>query len=148
MRWLNAWRVMGGGERAFRRRPRLGGRLAERQFSHRTSPAESQGTDSCCSGPLLSPRMVFASTLSEPTPRTPHSTIRELRGKRLSNYVHDREVPSSEIVKGYEFEKGRYVVLSEEDFDKVRPSRRESSISCSSPTIPLSIRCMSTARIT
>jgi DNA end-binding protein Ku len=30
-------------------------------------------------------------------------------------------VPSSEIVKGYEFEKGRYVILSEEDFDKVRP---------------------------
>jgi non-homologous end joining protein Ku len=24
-------------------------------------------------------------------------------------------------VKGYQFEKGRYVVLSEEDFDKVRP---------------------------
>ena len=34
----------------------------------------------------------------------------------------DREVPSSEIVKGYEFEKGRYVVLTEEDFDKVRPA--------------------------
>ena len=32
-----------------------------------------------------------------------------------------REVPNSEIVKGYEFEKGRYVVLSEDDFDKVRP---------------------------
>src|SRR5713226_3929861 len=32
-----------------------------------------------------------------------------------------REVPNTEIVKGYEFEKGRYVVLSEEDFDKVRP---------------------------
>ena len=32
-----------------------------------------------------------------------------------------REVPSSEIVKGYEFEKGRYVVLSEEDLEKVRP---------------------------
>jgi DNA end-binding protein Ku len=32
-----------------------------------------------------------------------------------------REVPISEIVKGYEFEKGRYVVLSDEDFDKVRP---------------------------
>ena len=30
-------------------------------------------------------------------------------------------MPHSEIVKGYEFEKGRYVVLSEEDFDKVRP---------------------------
>jgi DNA end-binding protein Ku len=33
----------------------------------------------------------------------------------------DREVPTSEIVKGYEFEKGRYVILSEEDLDKVRP---------------------------
>ena len=33
----------------------------------------------------------------------------------------NREVPNSEIVKGYEFEKGRYVVLSEDDFDKVRP---------------------------
>ena len=33
----------------------------------------------------------------------------------------NREVPLSEIVKGYEFEKGRYVVLSDEDFDKVRP---------------------------
>jgi DNA end-binding protein Ku len=33
----------------------------------------------------------------------------------------NREVPLGEIVKGYEFEKGRYVVLSEEDFDKVRP---------------------------
>jgi DNA end-binding protein Ku len=33
----------------------------------------------------------------------------------------NREVPNTEIVKGYEFEKGRYVVVSEEDFDKVRP---------------------------
>src|SRR5216117_672436 len=33
----------------------------------------------------------------------------------------NREVPLSEIVKGYEFEKGRYVVLSEEDFENVRP---------------------------
>src|SRR5205085_1763741 len=33
----------------------------------------------------------------------------------------NREVAHSEIEKGYEFEKGRYVVLSEEDFDKVRP---------------------------
>ena len=34
----------------------------------------------------------------------------------------NREVPNSEIVKGYEFEKGRYVVLTEEDFEKVRPA--------------------------
>jgi DNA end-binding protein Ku len=33
----------------------------------------------------------------------------------------DREVPNSEIAKGYEFEKGHYVVLSEDDFEKVRP---------------------------
>src|ERR1044072_3149025 len=33
----------------------------------------------------------------------------------------EKEVPTSELVKGYEFEKGRYVVLSEEDFEKVRP---------------------------
>ena len=33
----------------------------------------------------------------------------------------EREVSNSELVKGYEFEKGHYVVLSDEDFDKVRP---------------------------
>src|SRR5712671_5809286 len=33
----------------------------------------------------------------------------------------NREVPNSEIVKGYEFEKGRYVVMSEEDIEMVRP---------------------------
>jgi DNA end-binding protein Ku len=43
-----------------------------------------------------------------------------IQQKRWCPY-HNREVPNSEIVKGYEFEKGRYVVLSEEDFDKVRP---------------------------
>src|SRR5512142_1486775 len=33
----------------------------------------------------------------------------------------NREVPNAELVKGYEFEKGRWVVVAEEDFDKVRP---------------------------
>jgi DNA end-binding protein Ku len=33
----------------------------------------------------------------------------------------EREVPHSEIVKGYEFEKGRYVVLTDDDINKVRP---------------------------
>jgi DNA end-binding protein Ku len=32
----------------------------------------------------------------------------------------DREVTNAEIVKGYEYEKGRYVVLDEEDFENVR----------------------------
>ena len=34
---------------------------------------------------------------------------------------HDREVTNAEIVKGYEFEKGRYVVVTDEDIEKVRP---------------------------
>jgi DNA end-binding protein Ku len=33
----------------------------------------------------------------------------------------EREVPNSELVKGYEFEKGRYVVMNEDDIAKVRP---------------------------
>jgi DNA end-binding protein Ku len=31
-----------------------------------------------------------------------------------------REVPNTDIVKGYEFEKGRYVVVGDEDIEKVR----------------------------
>jgi DNA end-binding protein Ku len=32
----------------------------------------------------------------------------------------EREVPNTDIVKGFEFEKGRYVVVDEEDVEKVR----------------------------
>jgi len=32
----------------------------------------------------------------------------------------EREVPNTDIVKGFEFEKGRYVVIDEEDLEKVR----------------------------
>ena len=32
----------------------------------------------------------------------------------------EREVPNTELVKGYEFEKGHYVVVTEEDIQKVR----------------------------
>src|SRR5205814_7889537 len=32
----------------------------------------------------------------------------------------EKEVPNTDIVKGYEFEKGRYVVMEEEDIEKVR----------------------------
>src|SRR3954470_12116222 len=32
----------------------------------------------------------------------------------------EREVPNSELVKGYEFEKGRYVVVTDDDIQKVR----------------------------
>jgi DNA end-binding protein Ku len=43
-----------------------------------------------------------------------------IQQKRWCSHCN-REVPNTEIVKGYEFEKGRYVVLSDEDFEKVRP---------------------------
>jgi DNA end-binding protein Ku len=33
----------------------------------------------------------------------------------------EREVPNTEIVKGFEFEKGRYVIMADEDVEKVRP---------------------------
>jgi DNA end-binding protein Ku len=33
----------------------------------------------------------------------------------------NREVANTELVKGFEFEKGRYVVLNEDDIEKVRP---------------------------
>jgi non-homologous end joining protein Ku len=33
----------------------------------------------------------------------------------------EREAPNAEIVKGFEFEKGRYVVMSEDDLEQVRP---------------------------
>ena len=33
----------------------------------------------------------------------------------------EKEVPNTDLVKGYEFEKGKYVVVDEEDLAKVRP---------------------------
>ena len=43
--------------------------------------------------------------------------------KRISMRPHDQElgeVERSDLVKGYEYEKGRYVVLDQEDFDRVQ----------------------------
>ena len=34
----------------------------------------------------------------------------------------NKEVANTELVKGYEFEKGRYVVMTEDDIEKVRPT--------------------------
>jgi DNA end-binding protein Ku len=40
--------------------------------------------------------------------------------------VDSKPVPWDEIVKGYEFEKGEYVVLTDEDFKKVNPEATQS----------------------
>jgi len=37
--------------------------------------------------------------------------------------LEDKEIPYDEIVKGYEYEKGQYIVLTEEDFIKASPKR-------------------------
>src|SRR6266705_1899048 len=36
--------------------------------------------------------------------------------------AEDKPIPRSEIVKGYEYEKDRYVVIDEEDIKKMAPS--------------------------
>jgi DNA end-binding protein Ku len=40
--------------------------------------------------------------------------------------VCGKDVPYSEIERGYEYEKGQYVVLSDEDFDRVNPEATQS----------------------
>jgi DNA end-binding protein Ku len=40
--------------------------------------------------------------------------------------IEDKPVPWDEIVKGYEYEKGEYVVLTDEDFKKVNPEATQS----------------------
>lgn len=40
--------------------------------------------------------------------------------------IEDKPVPWDEIVKGYEYEKGHYVVLTDEDFKKVNPEATQS----------------------
>jgi DNA end-binding protein Ku len=40
--------------------------------------------------------------------------------------IDNRPVPWDEIVKGYEYEKGQYVILNDEDFKKVNPEATQS----------------------
>ena len=46
-----------------------------------------------------------------------HSRIKQV----IYCQAEDKEVPRSELVKGYEYEKGHYVVVDEEDIKKVAP---------------------------
>jgi DNA end-binding protein Ku len=57
--------------------------------------------------------------------REDHSRVRQLRW----NMNLDREVPYDQIVRGYEYAKDRYVVLEDEDFDKLPlPTKRTIAI--------------------
>ena len=48
-----------------------------------------------------------------------------IKYKRVAE-VDDKEVPWGDIVKGYEYEKGKFVVFTDEDFDKVELDSVES----------------------
>ncbi len=71
--------------------------------------------------------LVYIPVSVYPATREESLSFRQLRKTDLSPIRYKKvadadakEVPSNEIVKGYEYERGRYVVLSEEDFEKVR----------------------------
>src|SRR5436853_559833 len=62
-----------------------------------------------------------------PATREEKLSLRKLRKTDLSPIKYKKvaetdmkEVPADQIVKGYEYEKGRYIILSDEDFEKVR----------------------------
>ena len=62
-----------------------------------------------------------------PATREEKISFRQLRKTDLSPIRYKKvaeadmkEVPADQIVKGFEYERGRYIVLSDEDFEKVR----------------------------
>ena len=71
--------------------------------------------------------LVYIPIAVYPATKEEKLSFRQLRKTDLSPIKYkkvaeadSKEVPADDIVKGYEYEKGRYVVLSDEDFEKVR----------------------------
>ena len=71
--------------------------------------------------------LVYIPIAVYPATREEKLSFRQLRRTDLSPIKYKKvaeadmkEVPADEIVKGYEYERGRYVVLSDEDFEKVK----------------------------
>lgn len=71
--------------------------------------------------------LVFIPVSVYPATREEKVSFKQLRARDLSPIRYKKvaeadqqEVPSDQIVKGYEYEKGRWVTLSDEDFEKVR----------------------------
>ena len=73
------------------------------------------------------------------------SDLSRIRYKRVSE-ADQKEVPYEQIVKGYQYEKGNYVVVTKEDLERVASSRRRSSTSSNSWTWPISTRAISMSR--
>src|SRR5947199_4329311 len=71
--------------------------------------------------------LVYIPVAVYPATREESLSFRQLRKKDLSPIRYKKvaafdaqEVSSDEIVSGYEYQRGRYVVVTDEDFDKVR----------------------------
>ena len=71
--------------------------------------------------------LVYIPIAVYPATRSESLSFRQLRRTDLSPIKYKKvaeadmkEVPSDQIVKGYEYEKGRYIVLTDEDFEKVK----------------------------
>jgi DNA end-binding protein Ku len=71
--------------------------------------------------------LVYIPIAVYPATREEKLSFRQLRKTDLSPIKYKKvaeadmkEVPADEIVKGYEYERGRYIVLSDEDFEKVK----------------------------
>jgi DNA end-binding protein Ku len=71
--------------------------------------------------------LVYIPIAVYPATREEKLSFRQLRKSDLSPIRYKKiaeadmkEVPGDQIVKGYEYERGRYIVLRDEDFEKVR----------------------------
>lgn len=71
--------------------------------------------------------LVYIPIAVYPATREEKLSFRQLRSKDLSPISYKKvaqadgeEVPADQIVKGFEFERGKFVVLKEEDFEKVK----------------------------
>lgn len=71
--------------------------------------------------------LVFIPVSVYPATREEKISFKQLRAKDLSPIkykkvaeVDQKEVPAIDIVKGYEYEKGKWITLKDEDFEKVR----------------------------
>ena len=71
--------------------------------------------------------LVYIPIAVYPATREEKLSFRQLRRTDLSPIKYKKvaeadlkEVPADQIVKGYEYERGRYIVMSDEDFEKVR----------------------------
>jgi DNA end-binding protein Ku len=71
--------------------------------------------------------LVYIPVAVYPATREEKVSFKQLRKSDLSPIRYrkvaeadEKEVPAAEIVKGFEYEKGKYVTLTEEDFEKVQ----------------------------